>query len=176
LVGEISRKNQKLKMTLLPKKHKIKYVKKTNHMKSNYLKASILSIVIIFTISCTKDESTSTTETSGSSITISNTSAKFTVRTSAGMLKPNYIVMMFDQPFDPSAVLLASSIIKQVTTDANGIANFDLNTIVTHTTEKKYYFEAFIQTPTGFELKTNFSRFSVNLNKGNTLVTSLIVN
>ena len=145
-------------------------------MKSHYFKASILSVLTFLTISCSKDESTSTTETSGSSVTISNTSAKFTVRTSAGTLKPNYIVMMFDQPFSPSAVLLTSSIIKQVTTDANGIANFDLNTIVTHTTDKKYYFEAFIQTPTGFELKTNFSRFSVDLKKGNSLVTSLIVN
>jgi hypothetical protein len=145
-------------------------------MKSNYFKTSILFFITIFSISCSKDESTSTTETTGSSVTITNTSAKFTVRTSAGMLKPNYIVMMFDQPFSPSAVLLTSSIIKQVTTDANGIANFDLNTIVTHTTDKKYYFEAFIQTPTGFELKTNFSRFSVDLKKGNSLVTSLIVN
>jgi hypothetical protein len=143
-------------------------------MKSNFLKASILVLVTIFTISCSKDESSSTTETGGSSTTTINTWAKFTVTTPAGVVKPNYIVMMFDQPFSTTAPM--PTIIKQVTTDANGLANFDLNTIVTTSVTKKYYFEAFVLSGTSYVLKTNFSRYDSNFAKGTHLTTSLLVN
>ena len=49
-------------------------------MKSNFLKATILAFVTIFTISCSKDDSSSTTETN-TNVTIINTTAKFTDRT-----------------------------------------------------------------------------------------------
>ncbi len=143
-------------------------------MKANFLKASILALVTILTFSCSKDESSSTTETGGSSSSTTSTWAKFTVITPAGVVKPNYIVMMFDQPFSTTAPM--PTIIKQVTTDANGLANFDLNTIVTSTVTKKYYFEAFVQSGTSYVLKTNYSRFDSDFVKGSHLTTSLLVN
>lgn len=143
-------------------------------MKSNFLKASFLVLVIIFTISCSKDESSSTTETGGSSTTTVNTWAKFTVATPAGVVKPNYIVMMFDQPFSPNAPL--PTIIKQATSDANGLAYLDLNTTITSATLKKYYFEAFTVSGTTYTLKTNYSRYDSDLKKGSNLTTTLLVN
>jgi hypothetical protein len=143
-------------------------------MKANFLKASFLVFVTIFTISCSKDDSSSSTETSGSSSSTTSTWAKFTVITPAGVVKPTYIVMMFDQPFSPTATM--PTIIKQVTTDVNGLANFDLNTIVTSSVSKKYYFEAFVQSGTSYVLKTNYSRFDSDFVKGLHLTTSLLVN
>jgi hypothetical protein len=144
-------------------------------MKTNYLKASILALVTIFTISCSKDESTSSTDSTTTTTTSTVTTfAKFTVATPAGVVKPNYIVMMFETPFSPTSPL--PTIIKQATTDANGLATLDLSTTITSTTLKTYYFEAFVQTATGYDLKTNFSRFSTDLKKGSNLTTGLIVN
>ncbi|ELV7526167.1 hypothetical protein QMU91_002392 [Flavobacterium psychrophilum] len=143
-------------------------------MKSIFLKATILAFVTIFTISCSKDDSSSTTETNTSGGTTISTWAKFTVATPTGVIKPNYIVMMYDQPFSPTATM--PTIIKQVTTDANGLANFDLNTIVTTSTPKKYYFEVFTQSGSDYILKTTFSRFDSDFSKGSHLTTTLLVN
>ena len=142
-------------------------------MKSNFLKATILAFVTIFTISCSKDDSSSTTETN-TNVTIINTTAKFTVATPSNVVKSNYIVMMFDQPFSPTSPL--PTIIRQVTTDATGKANFDLSTLVTTSTPKKYYFEVFTQSGRDYILKTTFSRFDSDFIKGANLTTTLLVN
>ena len=142
-------------------------------MKINFLKMSVVAIATLFVIFCSKDEKTNSTETTNTSVNITNTLAKITVLTAAGVTKPNYIVMMFDQPFSTSAPL--PPILKQVTTDSNGLASFDMNTIVTNTTPKFYYFEAFVETPTGYTLKT-IPRFKTELVKGTSLTTSLLVN
>ena len=143
-------------------------------MKTNFFKATILALVTIFTISCSKDDDSSTTDTSTSGGTTVSTWAKFTVATPAGVVKPNYIVMMFETPFSPTAPL--PTIIKQVTADANGLANFDLNTLVTTSTTKKYYFEVFTQSGTSYTLKTTFSRYDSDFVKGSHLTTTLLVN
>lgn len=143
-------------------------------MKSNLFKTSILALIAIFTISCSKDSSSSTTDTQVSGGTTINTWAKFTIATPAGIIKPNYIVMMFEQPFTTTTQL--PTIIKQVTSDANGLAYFDLNTIVTSTTSKKYYFEAFTQSGANYVLRTNYSRFDSDFSKGSNLTTTLLVN
>ena len=142
-------------------------------MKINFLKMSVVAIATLFAISCSKDEKTNSTETTNTSVNITNTMAKITVLTAAGVTKPNYVVMMFDQPFTTIATL--PPILKQVTTDSNGLASFDMNTIVTNTTPKFYYFEAFVETTTGYTLKT-IPRFKTELVKGNSLTTSLLVN
>ena len=143
-------------------------------MKTNFFKATILALVTIFTISCSKDDDSSTTDTSTSGGTTVSTWAKFTVATPAGVVKPNYIVMMFETPFSPTAPL--PTIIKQVTADANGLANFDLITLVTTSTPKKYYFEVFTQSGTSYTLKTTFSRYDSDFVKGSHLTTTLLVN
>lgn len=142
-------------------------------MKSIFTKATLLILFSILSISCSKDESSSTSETSTSTTITTPSVAKITLATPAQVLKPNYIVMMFETPFSPTAPL--PTIIKQATSDANGIATLDLS-VITSTTLKTYYFEAFVQTATGYDLKTNFSRYSTELKKGSNLTTGLIVN
>lgn len=142
-------------------------------MKTIFFKTALFTFLTLLFISCSKDENASSTENNTGNTTV-NTWAKFTITSPDGVVKPNYIVMMFDQPFSPTENLPA--IIKQATSDANGLAYLDLKTIVTSTTPKRYYFEAFVETASGYELKTNFSRFSTELEKGTTLTTSLLVN
>jgi hypothetical protein len=142
-------------------------------MKTNFFKAIILTLVTIFTISCSKDDDSSSTETGdGPSIT-TNTWVKLTAITSAGGNKPNYIIMMFDQPVTSSSAL--PPIKKQITTDANGLAYFDLNAMVTSSIPTTYYFEAFVQNGTGYTWKS-VSHPTYNIAKGQMITSSIIVN
>ena len=142
-------------------------------MKTNFFKASILVLVTIFTISCSKDESTSSTQTGGGVITTTNTWVKLTAITAEGVNKPNYIIMMFDQPVTSTSAL--PPIKKQIITDLNGLAYFDLNTMVTSTTPTTYYFEAFVQNGTGYTWKS-VSHPTFNIAKGQMTTSAIIVN
>ena len=124
-------------------------------------------------MACTPDENSGMTETtSSSSTTLSSTWVKLTAMTSAGVVKPNYIIMMFDEPFSPTQAM--PPILKQVTTNANGVAYFELNSMITSTTPKTYYFEAFVEITTGYELKSTI-RYKTNLQKGMMVTSSTIV-
>lgn len=143
-------------------------------MKTFFFKATILAIVTFFTISCSKDDNSNTTEIGGSSSSTTNTWVKLTATTSTGVLKPNYIIMMFDQPVTSSASL--PPIRKQVTTDANGLAYFDLNAMITSTTPTTYYFEAFIPNGSGGYIWKSVSHPTYNIAKGQTTTSSILVN
>ena len=143
-------------------------------MKTNFFKVTILVLVTIFTISCSKDDDSSSTDTSTSGGTTITTWAKFTVATPTGVVKPNYKVLMFDQPFSPTATM--PPIIKQETSDSNGLVTFDLNSLVTTSIPKKYYFEVFTLSGTTYTLKTTFSRYDSDFIKGTHLTTTLLVN
>ena len=138
------------------------------------MKTTILMVITLFTISCSKEDSSSSTDISTSGGTTINTTAKFIVATPSGVVKPNYIVLMFDQPFSPTTTL--PPIIKQETSDATGKVNFNLNTLVTNSTPKKYYFEVFTLSGITYTLKTTFSRFSNDFVKGTQITTTLLVN
>lgn len=148
---------------------------KMRKMGKSFLRTLALTTVIISVISCSKNDSSDSSFTAGSitTTTTSNTSVKLTASTSANVLKPNYIIMMFDQPVTSSTAL--PPIKKQVITDANGVANFDLTSIVTGTTATKYYFEAFVETPTGYTWKS-VSHPSYDISKGQVITSSIIVN
>lgn len=64
-----------------------------------------------------------------------------------GSITQNYIIMMFDQPYTAGNAL--PPIKKQVTTDNNGLAYFDLKTMITCTTSTTYYFKAFLSNGVG---------------------------
>lgn len=142
-------------------------------MKTKFFKVTMLMLVAIFTISCSKDDESSSTESSSNSTSTTTTWVKLTATTASGVVKPNYIIMMFDQPITSTTAL--PEIKKQVTTDANGLAYFDLNTMITSTTPTKYYFEAFVQNSTGYTWKS-VSHYSVDLKKGTMATSSIIVN
>ena len=143
-------------------------------MKTNFFKATILVLFTIISVSCSKDDDSSTTETGGGSTTTTNTWVKLTATTSAGVVKPNYIIMMFDQPVTSTSAL--PPIKKQVTTDANGLAYFDLNTMITSTTPTTYYFEAFVSNGSGGYTWKSVSHYNANLSKGTMATSSIIVN
>lgn len=130
-------------------------------------------VVAMVTISCSKDEESSSTDTGGSSTTTTATWVKLTATTSTGVTKPNYIVMMFDQPVTSASAL--PPIKKQVTTDANGLAYFDLNTLVTSTTPTTYYFEAFVLSGDNYVMKS-ISHPTYNIAKGQKITSSILVN
>jgi hypothetical protein len=104
---------------------------------------------------------------------VSNTFVKLTAVSANGSLKSNYVIMMFDQPFSTNAPMPA--IIKQVTTDANGLANFDLKTVITSTSDKTYYFEAFVASGNDYIYKS-ISHPTYELKKGSMVTSSIIVN
>ena len=142
-------------------------------MNSKKFKVSILALVTIFTMSCSSDDSSSSTETNTEETSQTNTWVKLTATTATGVNKPNYIIMMFDQPV--TSINELPPIKKQITTDANGLAYFDLNSMITSTTPTKYYFEAFVQNGTGYIWKS-VSHYNVNLSKGTMATSSIIVN
>lgn len=142
-------------------------------MKLNFTKNFFAVIVALFIFGCSKDNTTTETSSSSSSST-SNTWVKMTAISATGTPKPNYIIMMFDQPFNPNNTQPLTAV-KQATTDVNGLAYFDLSTIVTSTTPKKYYFEAFLSNGTNYSLKS-VTHPSEDLSKGTMFTTSIIVN
>jgi hypothetical protein len=123
--------------------------------------------------SCEKKTSTTTTTTTNNTNTTTDTWVKLTATTSGNVNKPNYIIMMFDQPVTSASSL--PTILKQVTTDANGLAYFDLNSMITSSTPKTYYFEAFVQSGTNYTWKS-VTHYNTNLAKGTMATSTIIVN
>lgn len=133
-------------------------------------------IAIIFSLqSCTSNESeTLVEEETSSSTTTLKTKVILEIKTSENVLKENYVIMMFDQVFKPEEALPTA--IKQITSDAKGIALFDLDDLITSSSEKTYYFEAFEKTSEGnYSLKSKF-RTVIKIKKDSNVSTSIIVN
>jgi hypothetical protein len=138
-------------------------------MKIKSLHVIIVTVLSLFLFSCSKDESSTQ---NSSSTTTTNTWVKLTAQTFGGVKKSNYIVMMFDQPVSQTGAL--PPILMQVTTDANGLAYFDLNSMVTSTTPKTYYFEAFVPDGPNYILKS-VTHPSFSIAKGRTFTSAIIV-
>jgi len=98
---------------------------------------------------------------------------KLTVIDLQGNKKPGYTVMMFSNPVTSGNAL--PTILIQVTTDANGLAYFDLNTFITSPVAQTYYFEAFIKSGQNY-LWESISHPSHSLKKGTRVTGSIIVN
>jgi hypothetical protein len=104
-----------------------------------------------------KKSSTSTTNT-----TTTNTWVKLTAVTTVNVKKPNYVIMMFAEPVTTTSTL--PQILNQVTLDANGLAYFDLNSMITSSIPTKYYFEAFIQNGSDYICKS-VTHYNTDLKK-----------
>jgi hypothetical protein len=138
------------------------------------MKQLFLILFVALTItSCEKKTSTTTTTTTNNTTTTTETWVKLTATTSANVKKAGYIIMMFDQPVTSSSAL--PPILKQVTTDANGLAYFDLNSMITSTIPTTYYFEAFLQNGTNYTWKS-VTHYNTSLKKGTMATSSIIVN
>jgi hypothetical protein len=140
-------------------------------MKTNLFKATLFALLTILVISCSKDEDSSSSETNTSTTT---TWVKLTTLISAGIVKPNYKVIMFST--QPKTNTPLPTILKEVTTDANGLAYFDLNSMITDTTPTTYYFESFTTYLSVGYVWKSVSHFNVSLIKGSIVTSSILVN
>jgi len=138
------------------------------------LTLSLITGILISSFSCSRTESSSSEDSSNSSTTTTNTWVKLTATTSAGVNKPNYIIMMFDQAVTSATAL--PPIKAQVTTDSNGLAYFDLNSMITSSDPKTYYFEAFVSNGSGGYTWKSVTHYSTSLKKGTMSTSSIIVN
>ncbi|MFT7251123.1 MAG: hypothetical protein ACI9FW_000843 [Flavobacterium sp.] len=140
-------------------------------MKTNLFRATLFTLLTILVISCSKDEDSSSSETNTSTTT---TWVKLTTLISAGIVKPNYKVIMFST--QPTTNTPLPTILKEVTTDANGLAYFDLNSMITDTTPTTYYFESFTTYLSVGYVWKSVSHFNVSLIKGSIVTSSILVN
>lgn len=141
-------------------------------MKTSFLKISILALISIFTISCSKEDNSSSTN---SEVIIDHTSTwvKHTVMNLQGVAKPGLRVMMFKSAVSGTSTL--PPIEKEVISDANGLAYFDLTTTVTSDVAVKYYFEVFKTTTNGMTWES-ITHPNYDLKKGTMVTSSIIVN
>jgi len=141
-------------------------------MKKNllYLTAAAIVAAVAFA-GCEKGEEKTTTTTT--TTTESNTWAKFTVKTSAGVVRPNYTVLMFDTPASQTAPLPA--ILKTAVSDAQGVAYLNLEDIVKSTISKTYYFIAVREQTNNYVWETPYMQQEVSLKKGIMHTSSIIV-
>jgi len=142
-------------------------------MTKKYLTVTVFALITMFSVSCSKSSNETTSSESSSTTTQSPTWVKLTVLNSSNAPKANYIVMMFDQP--PSTTSALPPIKKQVTTDANGLAYFDLNSMVTSSANTTYYFEAFVPSGNDFIWKS-ITHPHFEISKGNMVTSSILVN
>ena len=76
---------------------------------------------------------------------------------------------------EPTTIADLPPIIKQVTTDANGLAYFDLNALIVSTIPYTYYFEAFETVEDGYLWKSVIHP-SFELKKGMMVTDIILVN
>lgn len=131
----------------------------------------LLASFILF--SCGKDESSLNTTTTTTTTTTSETWVKLSVKNTQGVAQAGLKVMMFNiQPSNSSPL---PSVIKEVVSDANGLAYFDLNMLVTTSIPVTYYFEAFRESG-GNLIWESINHPSWDLKKGSMVTSSIVVN
>ncbi len=142
-------------------------------MKTNLLKVVAFCIFTFLAISCSSDDSSSSTSQTTNTSVSTSASIVLTAITTDGIKKPNYLLLLFDQPVQLGDPL--PPIIKEATTNAQGEATLDLASIVTTTTPKTYYVEAFVSDGDNYILKS-VTHPSFEMIKGRKTTSSIIVN
>lgn len=136
-----------------------------------------LSMAMFFVLSaCSSDDNAQesiTVETGGDQQQVQNTWVKLSAITADGTPKPNYIVMMFDRPVVLNQPMPAP--IKQVVTNAAGLATFELNDIVQGSATTTYYFEAFIEQNGNYVMKS-ITHPQYNISRGQMITSLILVN
>lgn len=134
---------------------------------------TIATLLVIF-IGCSRtDESSSTESSSSSSSQTTNTTVKMNVVNAQSVPKSGITVMMFKTKVVTNAPL--PNIEKQVVSDANGLANFDLESYITSNIPQTYYFEAFTKQGNNWVLVSTIHP-EIQIKKGTQTTTSIIVN
>ena len=103
----------------------------------NVIIGAFLCVTMILS-SCQKEESTRTVTTT-SNVTTTKSEIKITVEDLYSNAQPNILVQMFDQEIELNQEI---TLILSATTNANGVATFNM-TGIANDTPKTYYFGAF---------------------------------
>lgn len=136
-------------------------------------KVLILAITALLSFSCSRTDESSSSSTSTSTQTTTSTSVKMNVVNAQSVPQANVIVMMFKTKVTSSSNL--PNIEKQVTSDSNGLANFDLSSYITSDIATTYYFEAFRQQGSNLVWVSTIHP-EIQIKKNTQVTTSIIVN
>lgn len=136
-------------------------------------KIFLLTTITLFFLSCSRDENSSSSSSSTTNTQTTTTSIKMNIVNAQNVPQSNVIVMMFKSKVTSSANLPA--IEKQVTSDSNGLANFDLSTYITSDIPTTYYFEAFRQQGNNLVWVSTIHP-EISIKKNTQVTTSIIVN
>ena len=136
-------------------------------------KILLLAPFALTLINCSRTDESSTDSTTTSTTQTTQTSVKMNVVNSQNQKQPGIIVMMFKTKVTNSSNL--PTIEKQVISDANGLANFDLSSYISSDINQKYYFEAFkLQNNNYVWISTTHPE--IDIKKNTQITTSIIVN
>ena len=130
------------------------------------------TVILIAGCRSESSEETSSTETETTTQT-STTAVKMNVVNSQNTPQKDIIVMMFKTKLTSASNL--PPIEKQVTSDANGLANFDLSTYITSTIATTYYFEAFKKDGSNYAWVSK-THPEISIKKNQQTTTSIVIN
>lgn len=138
-------------------------------------KIFFLSALLSLSINCSSsDDEVSTSETSTTTTTQStSTAVKMNVVNAQNVKQPNITVMMFKTKVTTTTNL--PTIEKQVVSDSNGLANFDLSSYITSNIAQDYYFEAFKKEGNNYVMIST-THPVISIKKNNQVTTSIVVN
>lgn len=136
-----------------------------------YLKylLTVLSLVFILQ-SCSENDSEATTTESNSSSSTTTTEVVLTIKTSEGVVKEDYHIMMFLEKFNPPENT-PSDAVKTVISDSEGKVTFNLEERGAGT----YYFEAFTLKTNGTYVLESKYRTKLEVKKGVKTTSEIIV-
>ncbi|WP_233862734.1 hypothetical protein [Tenacibaculum piscium] len=136
-----------------------------------YIKYLFIGLSLLFTLqSCENNDSETITEESSNSSTTTNTEVVLTIKTSEGVLKADYSIMMFVKEFDP-AKNTPSDAVETIKSDSKGMVTFDLKERDAGT----YYFEAFTLKTNGTYVLESKYRTKLEIKKGGSTKTEILV-
>lgn len=132
-----------------------------------------LALAVLFT-GCRSESTEETSFTSEESNTqTSATTVKMNVLNLQNVPQKDIVVMMFKTKVTSENIL--PNIEKQVTSDANGLANFDLSTYITSNVATTYYFEAFKKEGNNY-VWISKTHPEISIKKNQVTTTSIIIN
>lgn len=139
------------------------------------MKKALYIIAIASLVFSCRSESTeeNTSSSSSSSTQTSTTSVRMSVINSQNVTQKDIVVMMFKTK--PTSSTNLPNIEKQVISDTNGLANFDLSTYITSDIAVTYYFEAFKKEGNNY-VWISKTHPEIAIKKGQQTTTSIVVN
>jgi len=139
------------------------------------MKKLILTFATLALMASCRSESSEETSSTETETTTQNSSTfvKMNVVNSQNVAQKDIVVMMFKTKVTSASNL--PTIEKQITSDASGLANFDLSAYITSNIATTYYFEAFKKDGSNF-VWVSKTHPEISIKKNQQTTTSIVVN